>query len=119
MKQTIIEAKRELTATEKVKIKHLQTIKFDEVVTPDKSIVIRPGMWAVVETVSDRTGNEYKIYLIEDLKDGSWYSTGSESFWENFKDIELDMDGEEYDLQVYKMASKNYSGRYFLTCNIK
>lgn len=116
-KQTIIDASRELSSQEKVKIKHLQTIKFDDVITPDQRLTIRPAMWAVIKVESEV--NEYTIYLILDGDTNTWYSTGSVSFWDNFTDIWSDMDGEDFQLEVFKMESTKYRGKHFLTCNIQ
>ena len=107
-KQTIIDASRELSSQEKVKIKHLQTIKFDDVVTPDQRLTIRPTMWAVIKVESEV--NEYTIYLILD---------GDTNIWDNFTDIWSDMDGEDFQLEVFKMESTKYRGKHFLTCNIQ
>lgn len=116
-KQTIINASRELSAQEKVKIKHLQTVKFDDVITPGQGITIRPTMWAIIKVESEV--NEYTIYLICDGDTGTWYSTGSVSFWDNFYDIWADMDGDDFQLEVFKMESNKYRGKHFLTCNIQ
>ena len=48
------------------------------------------------------------------------YVTGSASFWNSFCDIWSDMAGEdeEWMLECYRLPSKNYKGKDFLTCSI-
>lgn len=118
-KQTIRETSKELTAKERVALKHVQAIKFDEVVTPEESIVIHPVAYAIMDIHNEVSDNkDYSVYMVEDIS-GNWYTTGSRRFWNTFIDIWADMIGEDYDLVVFKMASKNFRGKYFLTCNVQ
>ena len=58
-------------------------------------------------------------YVIID-KNGDKYVTGSLSFWNSFMDIYTEMLGEdeEWSIKAYKLDSKNYKGKKFLTCSI-
>ena len=64
---------------------------------------------------------DYNTYVFVD-RDGNKYITGSESVWSSFTDIvdELADDGitEIPPIKFYKKESKNYKGKYFLTCSI-
>ena len=54
-------------------------------------------------------------------KDGTKYVTGSNSFITAFEDIEdemADAGEDEYEIEVYRMESKNYKGKQFITCSI-
>lgn len=118
-KQTIRETSKELTAKERVALKHVQATKLDEVVTPEESIVIHPVAYAIMDIHNEVSDNkDYSVYMVEDIS-GNWYTTGSRSFWDTFIDIWAEMSGEDYDLVVFKMESKNYRGKYFLTCNVQ
>ena len=62
---------------------------------------------------------DYENYVIID-KNGDKYVTGSASFWSSFMDIYNEMQGEEeaWSIKAYKLDSKNYKGKKFLTCSI-
>lgn len=62
---------------------------------------------------------DYSKYIIL-TNSGESFSTGSESFMNTFADIVSEMDGvtEEWGVKVLRKPSKNYSGKYFLTCAI-
>jgi hypothetical protein len=62
---------------------------------------------------------DYSKYIIL-TNSGESFSTGSESFMNTFADIISDMEGEteEWGVKVLRKPSKNYSGKYFLTCAI-
>lgn len=118
-KQEVKRSSRELTNREKVALKHVEAIKLDEVVTPEASITIEPTAWAVLNVHNEKSDRkDYEQYLIQD-SEGVWYATGSQAFWDTFIDIWTDMDGEDdFSLNIYKVESKNYRGKYFITCNI-
>lgn len=85
------------------------------------SVVIDVDYWAVVNIVSDTEDEPYDNYIVVD-KDGTKYFTGSESFWNSFKEI-WDIMGESTDaepwaLKVFKADSKNRDGQKFITCSI-
>ena len=58
-------------------------------------------------------------YIVVD-KTGNKFVTGSESFFAAFKGIFEEMGGtdEDYEIEVYRLPSKNYKGKEFLTCSI-
>ena len=62
---------------------------------------------------------DYDKYIIL-TNSGESYSTGSESFMNTFADIMDNMEGETeaWGVKVLRKPSKNYSGKYFLTCAI-
>lgn len=114
---TITEASRELTAREKIKLKDFtNAVALDGV---EGHLIIAPEMWAVISVHNEHSKQEkdYKKYVIMD-KAGVKYVTGSDSFMSSFGDIWCDMDGEEFEIDIYKMPSKNYSGKSFITCSL-
>lgn len=117
----IKESSKELTPREKIKFKDTSNaIKFDEVVTDDAPFVLTPVGYAVLNIHNEKSkdNKDYNNYLIL-AEDGNKYVTGSTSFWTSFIDIWNEMQGEEqYSIEVYKMDSKNYKGKKFLTCSI-
>lgn len=85
-----------------------------------RSVVIDPDFYVVLDVHNEKAKDkDYKKYIIVD-KSGKKYITGSESLIRAFKDIMEEMEGEseEFSIEVYRMPSKNYQGRDFLTCSI-
>ena len=60
---------------------------------------------------------DYEKFIIID-KDGTKYVTGSESFWSSFLEIAAEMGEEAFDVEAYKVDSKNYKGKQFISCSI-
>lgn len=117
----ILETSKELKAREKIAIKDTSNaIPLDEIVEVGVPVVITPDWYAVLEIHNEKSEDkDYKKYVIVD-KNGEKYVTGSESFFSSFHDIFVDMADEEedYEIECYKMESKNYKGKHFLTCSI-
>lgn len=109
----------ELSAKERVRIKDTSNaVKLDELAAENK--VITPVAYAVLGIHNEKSENkDYEVYVIID-NNGTKYVTGSPSFFTAFKDIwdELADDGEEFSIEVYRLESKNYKGKYFLTCSL-
>lgn len=115
-------SKTDLTARERVLLKDTSNaVKLDEVVTEDGTpFVLSPVAYAVLAVHNEKAKSDdkdYEQYLILD-SDGNKYVTGSQSFWNSFADIWSDMEGEPFELSIYKKPSKNYTGKCFLTCSI-
>ena len=110
---------KELTNREKLMVKDTTNAsKLDELVVPGEHLVITPDFFVILDVHNDRSDTkDYEQYLIVD-KGGSKYYTGSPSFWESFTDISEEMGDEEYSIDVYKVESKNFKGKHFLTCSI-
>jgi hypothetical protein len=116
----IIEASKELSKKETVMLKDTSDcIKLDETLK-DGAITFKPDYYVVVGVHNEKSDNkDYQVYVVvDDL--GNKYATSSESFFTSFKDIYSDMceSDEDWLLKVYKLDSKNYTGRQFITCSI-
>ena len=120
-KVSIIESSKELSAKERIKFKDTgDATKLDEAIEPDSTLIITPDAYIILGVHNEKSDNkDYKVYLIVD-KSGNKYVTGSESFFTSFLDIWSEMAevDEEYSIECYKLESKNYQGKYFLTCTI-
>ena len=117
----VVECTKDLTAKERVKIKDTtNAIKLDNA-TQDGSIVIAYSYHAVLEIHNEKLDDpDYKQYVVVDTA-GNKYVTGSESFFTAMTEIvdEMSAAGEtDYELEVYRMDSKNYKGKQFITCSI-
>lgn len=120
-KVSIKEVSKELTARERIMLKDTtNAIKLDTATNNDTPLVITIDAYAVLNIHNEKSDNvDYENYVIID-KAGNKYVTGSASFWASFNEIMDEMQGEDEDvtIQVYKMDSKNYKGKQFLTCSI-
>lgn len=118
---TIKEASMELTAKERIRLKDTtNAIKLDTA-TDEAPLTIAPKAFAILSIHNEKSDNvDYLNYIIVD-KDDNKYVTGSESFWSSFKSIwdEMENEPEEWELEIYKLDSKNYKGKKFLTCSLK
>jgi len=116
----IVEASKELTARERLMVKDTSNaISIDEA-TQTSPLIIEPTDYAVVDVHNDMADNQdYTKYVIFD-RQGNKYATGSKSFWEAFKDIYDEMKGEDstYSIEIYRIESKNFKGKSFITCSI-
>lgn len=112
---------KELSAKERIQLKDTTSaIKLDDV-TQTEPIIIEPQMYAELDIHNEMSDNkDYKNYIIVD-SDGTKYVTGSSSFWSSFMDIasEMENETEEWAIKVYRVPSKNYKGKEFITCSIE
>lgn len=123
---TIKECSRELSARERIMFKDTSNaIKLDVAASDPANaitgVVITPVDYAVLSIHNDKLkdNKDYENYVLID-KDGTKYVTGSPSFWSAFSEIAGEMAGEseEWSISVYKLDSKNYKDKQFLTCSI-
>lgn len=118
---SIKESSRELTAKQRVALKDTTSaIKLDEA-TQVEPVTINVDMYAVIAIHNEKSENpDYENYIVVD-KNGTKYVTGSASFWSSFMDIFTEMEGEDeaWTLKVYRVPSKNYKGKDFITCSIE
>lgn len=119
-KVEIREVSKQITAKERVMLKDTtNAIALDEL-TQQGKVIIEPEFYAVLDVTNPKSEDkEYVKYVIVD-KAGTKYVTGSESFFSAFKGIMDEMAGcdEEFSIEVYRMPSKNYKGKEFITCSI-
>lgn len=123
---TIKETTHELSARERIMMKDTtNAMKIDMAIdeSEDGKIVINPADYVVLSIHNEKSKDrkDYENYLIID-KNGDKFYTGSPSFWSSFMEIwnEMKADGsdEDFAIEVYKVPSKNYSGKDFITCSI-
>lgn len=116
----VVESSRELTAKERISLKDTSDAVKIDVATADTAILIYPELWAEIEVHNEKSDDkDYRQYVVVD-RDGTKYVTGSQSFWTSFTDIADEMMGldEKWGVKVYKLPSKNFVGRDFITCSI-
>lgn len=119
---TIKETSKQLSAKQRIAIKDTtNAMKLDEATANAENVLICPEMWAVLAIHNEKSDDvDYENYVLVD-KDGTKYVTGSKSFWASFMDIyrEMENEDEEWGIKVYRMESKNYKGKQFITCSIE
>lgn len=119
---------KELTVREKIKLKDLtNAVQLDEATQNAEfenagNLVITPAYYAEVSVHNEKSDSkDYVKFVVVDTN-GTKYVTGSESFITAFKDIADEMTdaGEEnFDIEVYRLESKTYKGKSFITCSLK
>lgn len=118
---SIKESSRELTAKQRIALKDTTgAVKLDEA-TQVEPVIINVDMYAILGIHNEKSENpDYDNYIVID-KNGTKYVTGSASFWSSFMDIFTEMEGEDeaWTLKVYRVPSKNYKGKDFITCSIE
>lgn len=112
---------KELTARERVMLKDTRNaVKLDEAIK-DTPLVISPAYYAVLDVHNEKSkeDKDFQNFIVVDTA-GNKYVTGSASFFEAFTEIveEMSGTGEEYEIEIYKLDSKNYKGKQFITCSI-
>lgn len=120
----VAESSKSLSAREKLMYSDTtNATKLDDLVTPETSVTITPVDYVVLSVHNENSENkDYEVYVIVDA-DGTKYVTGSSSFWNSFADIwdvmhSDDGSAESYQVEAFKKESKNYKGKYFLTCSV-
>lgn len=112
---------KELTAKERIQFKDTTSaIKLDEA-TQESSLIITPSYYGILAIHNEKSDNvDYENYIIVDEETGEKYVTGSASFWSSFNDIAEEMkdESESWQIKVYRVPSKNYKGKDFITCSI-
>ena len=116
----IVNASKELSARDRVAVKDTtNAIALDDA-TKDSPLVIAIDYYVELAVHNEKSEDkDYKKYVVVD-KSGNKFVTGSESFFTAMLEImdEMSGSGEDFEIQVYRMPSKNYKGKEFLTCSI-
>lgn len=111
---------KELSARDRVAIKDTtNAVQLDEATKAGK-VIIDMDFCADLSVHNEKSEDkDYFKYVVVD-KDGTKYVTGSKSFRSALDEImdEMTDSGEAYQIEVYRMPSKNYKGKEFLTCSI-
>lgn len=116
----IVNASKELSARDRVAVKDTtNAIALDDA-TKESPLVIAIDYYVELAIHNEKSEDkDYKKYVVVD-KSGNKFVTGSESFFTAMLEImdEMSDSGEDFEIQVYRMPSKNYKGKEFLTCSI-
>lgn len=119
---TVSYCSKELTAKERLMIKNTtDATKIDEILEGG-AFIIDVDYFAFLDIHNEKakTDKDYKQTVIV-ARDGEKFVTSSSSFRNSLTDIhdEICDEGiEDFKIKVFRMASKNYTGKYFITCVI-
>ena len=117
----IEESSEELKGKQRIIMKDTSdALKLDEATEGGNSIVIKVEKWAILKVHNEKSDDkEYENYIIVD-SEGHKFVTGSQSFWSSFINIyeEMKDEDEEWAIKVYRLPSKNYKGKEFITCSV-
>lgn len=116
----IKESSKELSAKERIMLKDTSDAVKLDLACDEEAVIITPDSFAILGIHNEKSDNkDYESYILQD-KNGEKYVTGSPSFWNSFMDIynEMKEETEKWSIKVYKLDSKNYKGKQFLTCSI-
>lgn len=122
-KVEIVHSTKELTVREKIRIKDLSNaIQLDEATQQEGNVVIDFDYYVILNVHNEfsKDDKDYNKFVIVD-KGGNKFVTGSESFMTSLEEIvdEMADAGEtDFEIEVYRKDSKNYTGKQFLTCTI-
>ena len=117
----VAECSKNLSGKERVAIKDItNAVKLDSAIEPNATLEIIPDFTATLEVHNENAENKDYVIFVIVAKDGTKYITSSQSFISSFKGIaqEMENEAEEWGIEAYKIESKNFKGRYFLTCSI-
>lgn len=116
----IKESSKELSTKERIMLKDTsEAVKLD-LACDEEALIITPVSFVVLGIHNEKSDNkDYDNYILQD-ENGEKYVTGSPSFWASFMNIynEMKEETEKWSIKVYKLDSKNYKGKKFLTCSI-
>ena len=122
-KVEIAHSTKELTVREKIRIKDISNaVQLDDVTQQEGNIVIDFDYYVILNVHNEfsKDDKDYNKYVIVD-KGGNKFVTGSESFMtslEGIVDEMVDAGETDFEIEVYRKDSKNYTGKQFLTCTI-
>ena len=111
---------KELSAKERVQIKDTSDCVRLDTATQENAVMIDVDFYAELIIHNEKSEDkDYKTYVVVD-KDGTRYTTGSDSFWSSFINIceEMEDSDEEWSIKAYRLPSKNRAGKDFITCSL-
>ena len=126
-KVEVIETSKELSAKQRIALRTgVNAISLDQA-TQVEEVVINPDYYAELAVHNEKSDDkDYTTFIIVD-KSGQAYATGSRSFIDTFKAIFDEMNTynsehpdnkEEFSIVAFRMESKNYKGKSFITCRV-
>ena len=124
-KAKVVSSWKELSVKEKIAYKETDSFdKLDEIVQPDASLVIGLVNYITIHVENPKAERqEYNQYVLV-ADDGNCYVTSSDNFADSMSSMldEISDAGDDigdWKVKIYKRESKNFKGKYVLTCAIE
>ena len=116
----IVNTFKELSARERVAVKDTTNAGQLDELTKEQPLLIDIDYYVELAIHNEKSEDkDYTKYVIVD-KAGNKFVTCSQSFFTAMMEImdEMADSGEDFQIEVYRVPSKNYKGKEFLTCSI-
>lgn len=116
---------KEVSARERIKLKDTGNYTRLDEATQIEEVHINFDYYALVDVHNERaqSGNKDYQQIVTVDKDGTYYSTGSQSYLNALVNIMDELDGEgdtdDITIRVYRRPSKNRAGKDFITCSLE
>lgn len=114
----------EMSARDRIKFKDItDAVKIDEYTANNGSFTAEIAGYVILNIHNPKSKNnpDYHNYVYIGT-DGKKYVSGSESLWNAFSEIKdelaADNDTDPITLTFYRVPSKNYAGKDFLSCSL-
>lgn len=113
---------KELSAKERIILKDTGNATKLDTLLEDGPVEVSIDYYAIVDIHNEKakSDKDYSQIVIVD-KAGNKFTSGSNSLIEAISDMsdELYDEGiEEFSVSIFRKPSKNYSGKYFITCSL-
>ena len=113
---------KDLTAREKISLKDTTlAISLDEA-TMSEDVIIDYDYHVILNVHNEKSDNKDYTKTVVVAKYGTRFITGSASFTDSLTDIVDEMidagEGDNIVIKVYRIESKNYKGKQFITCSL-
>lgn len=121
-KEEILRATRDFTKKEMLMMKDTKAlIKLDNELKPngDPIIIKYPFDYVIKHVWDDKeNGKDFESILL--LADGKIYTSSSRALINRVEDLlnEMKDEEDEWGIQIYKAPSKQFEGRYYITCSL-
>lgn len=123
---TVAESSKELTVKEKIQMKDTTSAKSLDQLTLEaqqsgNKVIIDVDFWCKLDIYNEKSDDKNYINFIVVDKGGNKYVTGSNSFITSFLNMATEMleaGEDDFKIEVYRVQSKNYKGKDFITCSI-
>ena len=113
---------KELSAKERIMLKDTANATKLDTLLEDGPVEVSIDYYAIVDIHNEnaKSDKDYSQIVIVD-KAGTKFTSGSNSLIEAISDMsdELYDEGiEEFTISIFRKPSKNYTGKYFITCSL-
>ena len=113
---------KELSAKERIILKDTGNATKIDTLLEDGPIEVSVDYYAIVDVHNEKAkqDKDYAQIVIAD-KDGNKFTSGSSSLIEAISDIADELADEgitEFTISIFRKPSKNYTGKYFITCSL-